>query len=498
VHLIIKLAQAPSTSPANNSEFPMDIDATVTVEELKQQIAARAGLPRDHMRLVCAGRIWQDSSTVGSYEPRVSAIVHCLTSPPRAIPAPADQTLAAANPLHQMMGGGAPWPAVGGGDPMQQMMAQSQQMIMQNPEMVQEMLQNPMVQQMISDPEMVRAMMRMNPQLEQLMERQPEIARLLEDPEMLQQSMRMAANPSLMREMTRNADRAIGRLDVTPGGHNALVRAHQEVADPLFDALAGSAGASEGITTASSDYGAQTEGRPTNDALPNPWGPPADSHNSPEPASGATLTPGVGSEPPHLALLQAMGGATQVAGGQPSLAQNPMGAMMQQMMSNPAHMQQMMAMAQQLMVPQTGAERGVHTETSAPSNIFQNPLTAAMPSTPAGAVQTGESNPMAAVMQQMLGPQSGLSPNLGSNPMMAMMMQQMMAPGGQEAMAELGAQGTPPLTSVSLRMRFAGQLAQLAAMGFSNEEACLRALVQHNGRLDSAIDTLITSTDSSA
>jgi len=498
MHLLIKLAHAPSTLAANNSEFPVDIDATVTVEELKQQIAARAGLPSEHMRLVCAGRIWQDSSTVGSYEPRVSAIVHCLTSPPRATPAAADQTLTAANPLHQMMGGMAPWPAAGGGDPMQQMMAQSQQMLMQNPEMVQEMLQNPMVQQMISDPAMVSAMMRMNPQLEQLMERQPEIARLLEDPEMLQQSMRMAANPSLMREMTRNADRAIGRLDVTPGGHDALVRAHQEVADPLFDALVGGVGENGGTTMASSDYVSQTEGRPTSDALPNPWGPPAVSPSSPQPASGATFAQGVGPEPPHLGLLRAMGGATQAAGDQPSSAPNPMAAMMQQMMSDPARMQQMMAMAQQLMVPQVGAERGVHAETSASSDLFPNPLTAAMSSTPAGAVQTGESNPMAATMQQTLGAQSGLSPNLGPNNMMAMMMQQMMAPGGQEATAEPSTQGTPPLTSVSLRMRFAGQLAQLAAMGFSNEEACLRALAQHNGRLDSAIDTLVSSTDSCA
>ena len=33
----------------------------------------------------------------------------------------------------------------------------------------------------------------------------------------------MVANPSLMREMTRNADRALGQLDAMPGGHNALV-----------------------------------------------------------------------------------------------------------------------------------------------------------------------------------------------------------------------------------------------------------------------------------
>merc|ERR1719331_474068 len=95
-----------------------------------------------------------------------------------------------------------------------------------------------MVQQMLSDPETVRAMMRMNPQMNQLMEQRPEIARILEDPEMLQQSMRMAANPSLMREMTRNADRAIGRLDVMPGGHNALLHAHEDVADPIFAAMA--------------------------------------------------------------------------------------------------------------------------------------------------------------------------------------------------------------------------------------------------------------------
>merc|ERR1719392_379496 len=111
--------------------------------------------------------------------------------------------------------------------------------MMQNPEMMQQMMSSPMVQQMMSDPEMIRNMMRMNPQMSQLMEQRPEIARILEDPEMLQQSMRMATNPSLMREMMRNADRSIGNLDVMPGGHNALRRAHEEVADPIFDAMAG-------------------------------------------------------------------------------------------------------------------------------------------------------------------------------------------------------------------------------------------------------------------
>merc|ERR1719316_1823216 len=108
---------------------------------------------------------------------------------------------------------------------------------MQNPEMMQQMMSSPMMQQMLGDPETMRAMMRMNPQLNRLMEERPEIARVLEDPETLQQSMRMMANPELMREMTRNADRAIGNLDALPGGHNALRRAHEEFADPLYAAM---------------------------------------------------------------------------------------------------------------------------------------------------------------------------------------------------------------------------------------------------------------------
>merc|ERR1719443_2101572 len=118
-------------------------------------------------------------------------------------------------------------------------------------------MSSPMVQQMMSNPETMRGMMRMNPQLSQLMEERPEIARILEDPETLQQSMRMAMNPSLMREMTRNADRAIGQLDAMPGGHSALVQAHQEFADPLFQALSGSDAAQ--INENFAAYSQQTE-----------------------------------------------------------------------------------------------------------------------------------------------------------------------------------------------------------------------------------------------
>merc|ERR1719160_167796 len=81
--------------------------------------------------------------------------------------------------------------------------------------------------------------MQMNPQTRQLMEENPQIARILQDPETLRQSARMMANPSLMREMQRQQDVSMGRLDAMPGGHQALARMHREVLDPLQNAMTG-------------------------------------------------------------------------------------------------------------------------------------------------------------------------------------------------------------------------------------------------------------------
>eukprot|EP00443_Scrippsiella_acuminata_P120007 CAMPEP_0115686170 /NCGR_PEP_ID=MMETSP0272-20121206/59826_1 /TAXON_ID=71861 /ORGANISM="Scrippsiella trochoidea, Strain CCMP3099" /LENGTH=386 /DNA_ID=CAMNT_0003125757 /DNA_START=1 /DNA_END=1161 /DNA_ORIENTATION=+ len=382
-----------------------------------------------------------------------------------------------------------------------------------------------MVQQMMSDPEMLRTMMRMNPQLNQLMEQRPEIARLLEDPEVLQQSMRMMANPSLMREMTRNADRAIGNLDAMPGGHNALVQAHQEIADPLFTALAGSAG--EAIAQNVASYAQQTEGLPNNEALPNPWGAPGAALASAPQQARRTVTNGLsvqqllGSGPRTSEAPAPSSDGSQLGGG------NPMAAMMQQMMSNPAQLQDMMGMTQQLL----GGGMSVPGLDSAP--------TAA--ETPAA--DTSSVNPMAAMMQQMMSNPAQMQQMMnmtqqlfgsaaptgaGTNvpaapegsPMPAMMQQMMSNPaqmqhmmnmtqqllgggslgGGlmpEAASGPVAMQGGDAISAVPVeaqqRVRFAEQLSQLMAMGFTNEALCLRALAQHNGRVDAAIDTLLAS-----
>jgi ubiquilin len=485
VHLVIKTVQPPA-------EIPVDIDPTSTIDELKETLAALVGMPKENIRLVCAGKIWQDRQTLASYEPKDGAIVHCLNNPPRATPGSAEQTLSVSNPMAALMGGGGGGAMnnMNSGDPMQQMMAQSQQMLAQNPEMMQQLMNSPMVQQMMSNPETMRAMMRMNPQLNQLMETRPEIARLLDDPEVMQQSMRMMANPSLMREMMRNQDRAIGQLNAIPGGENALARAHQEVVDPLLEAFSG--GGNNGSAEIN-QYSHSTEGAPNTESLPNPWGPsPAQTPSIPAPAPAVGgVTPVSQSNPsapnpfatnPFAAMMMQ---PPATMGAQPGTGSNPMQDMMQQMMQNPAMMQQSMQMAQQMfggggmgigMQPPTPVTGG--SETTMPSTSTPPATPNPFGMQPAVAGGNGQMNPFAAMMQQMM-------PNAG-----------MMQPNPAFLGMNAGTSPAPPATPMTeqmQKMRFASQLTQLTMMGFTNEAACLHALAQHNGRIDAAIDTLLSS-----
>merc|ERR1712232_1174155 len=92
------------------------------------------------------------------------------------------------------------------------------------------------------------------------------------------------------------------------------------------------------------------------------------------------------------------------------------------------------------------------------------------------------------MMQQMLGNQAGTFGTAATSPAGFTDMSEQLAP--ETAV-------TDRAVSVLGQARFAAQLAQLSAMGFCNEAACLRALQQHQGRIDAAIDTLLTSGEGS-
>lgn len=64
---------------------------------------------------------------------------------------------------------------------------QMQRQLMANPEMLSQIMENPLVQDMMSNPDLMRHMIMANPQMQQLMERNPEISHMLNNPELMRQ-----------------------------------------------------------------------------------------------------------------------------------------------------------------------------------------------------------------------------------------------------------------------------------------------------------------------
>lgn len=71
---------------------------------------------------------------------------------------------------------------------------QMQRQLMSNPEMLSQIMENPLVQNMMSNPDLMRQMIMANPQMQQLMERNPEISHMLNNPELMRQVKEMYYN----------------------------------------------------------------------------------------------------------------------------------------------------------------------------------------------------------------------------------------------------------------------------------------------------------------
>lgn len=148
-------------------------------------------------------------------------------------------TAGAPNPFGGLFNAGGVPPNVPGMEAMQQQ-------LLQNPEMMQQMMESPMMQGILNNPEIMRSMMQSNPQIQQLLEQNPQLNHVLNDPELLRQSMEAMRNPAAMREMMRSQDTAMRNIESHPEGFNALRRMYQDVQEPLMNAASSGAPAARG------------------------------------------------------------------------------------------------------------------------------------------------------------------------------------------------------------------------------------------------------------
>ncbi|OII75158.1 ubiqutin family protein [Cryptosporidium ubiquitum] len=130
-------------------------------------------------------------------------------------------------------------------------------------------LASPWIQSILNDPEIFRVMLESNPQLKALREQNPELNHIFNDPQFLQMSLDVLKNPELMKEMMRNSDRAISNIESIPGGFSALKRMYHTVQEPMWDAAMYNPNTNK--TNTYNQYNIDKSSGPNSEALPNPW-----------------------------------------------------------------------------------------------------------------------------------------------------------------------------------------------------------------------------------
>lgn len=496
---------------SNADKATFTVERSITVGEFKEIIGRQMGIAPNLQRLIFKGRVLKDDSTLEHYDVTDGQTVHLVkSSTGTSSPAPASTQPASSAPSSGFSdpfraATSAPRGGAGAGaSPMDlsSMMGQFggmgmdpealQAQMMRNPEMMQQMMSSPMMQSMLSNPDLIRDLMMNNPQLQAMLDANPHIRHVFNDPQLMRQTMEMMRNPQAMQEAMRHQDLAMSHLENHPEGFNALRRMYEDIQEPMLEASQNPFGAS-GTSAASPQATTPAPGAaPNSAALPNPWG---GTSAPPRPSNpfGASPSPFGAS---------AMGGNPFGAAG--GMGGNPFGAMGMdptQMLQNPMFQSMMREMTAN---PQM-MEQAIQSDPMLRQMVDANPQMRAMLSNPAMMRQVMDPNNLAAIMQLQ---RSGMIPSAPGFPGFQAPMTPAAPPvsstvAGLDFSAILGTQapasvpwpafpaGSVPAAAPLPAVRFATQLRQLTDMGFSDEAANIRALTATSGNVNAAIERLL-------
>eukprot|EP00922_Rhytidocystis_sp_ex-Travisia-forbesii_P053331 GHVS01079083.1.p1 GENE.GHVS01079083.1~~GHVS01079083.1.p1 ORF type:complete len:452 (-),score=112.22 GHVS01079083.1:424-1716(-) len=333
---------------SGGQQFELKVSREDTVKRVKERAEKECSIPVAQQRLIYRGRILKDESSLKSHDVADGHTMHLVksssaagaakaetsgstaTTTPAATPAPAavspTPTPAATgvpptaapgmDPFMQMImgmggggmaagmggGGGAPMGGMGGG------------MGGMDPQFLQQMMSNPMIQtmmqQVMSNPDMLRSMTQNNPMLQQMAHGNPILQQMLSDPQTIQAAIQM--NPAFAQGQQpgqRQAGTSTTTTTTTTGNTT---------------------------TTTTDGSGNTTTTSATIPPLHFMMGmPPTGS-----PPTTAGTTPAPGGVPPAPGGVPPVPGGAPPAGGSGNFAE----MMMQQIQNNPQLMAQMMAM----------------------------------------------------------------------------------------------------------------------------------------------------------
>ncbi|CAO4361301.1 unnamed protein product [Caenorhabditis nigoni] len=264
------------TVKSPSQRFDVEISPSASISELKDKVLL--SVPTANKEQICiiyTGKILKDDETLVQNKISDGHTVHLVvrnqnrpagaSSSPAAAstaPPPSSQSSAAPPPSGNPFGG---FGTMGGASPAD---------ILNNPDAVRSVMDNPITQQLLSNPEFMRTIIQSNPGFQEMIESNPEVGHILNDPNIMRQTMEMIRNPNMFQEMMRNHDQAIRNLQGIPGGEAALERLYNDVQEPLMNSASNSLRGNPFASLRgqqSNEPRVDRAGQENNEALPNPW-----------------------------------------------------------------------------------------------------------------------------------------------------------------------------------------------------------------------------------
>uniref|UniRef100_A0A8C2ZAL1 Ubiquilin n=1 Tax=Cyclopterus lumpus TaxID=8103 RepID=A0A8C2ZAL1_CYCLU len=217
-----------------NGKEDISIPEGSSVSQFKQEVSKKFEAQQDQLVLIFAGKILKDGDTLNQHGIKDGLTVHLVikTSPKSTGDSTSQTSSRSATPqtnsssstsaADRAGSGTSPTPtqlanAMGGlGDlsgllgqgmrstSFMEMQQQVRSQLMSNTQMLSQIAGNPMVQNMMSNPDLMRQMLAGNPQMQQLVEQTPDISSMFNNPEVMRQTTQLARDPAMMQEVMRN------------------------------------------------------------------------------------------------------------------------------------------------------------------------------------------------------------------------------------------------------------------------------------------------------
>ncbi|SCN12837.1 ubiquitin-like protein, putative [Plasmodium malariae] len=233
------------TNDCNNSLYKCKIEKNITIKKLKKSLNKLLN-NEDEYRIIYRGRLLKDVETLSKYDIKFNDILYAIKLNRKR--SGNDAVLDSGITSSQLSTIGDEYNDVG--------------KLSQNDNI------SKLISSMFDNSDFLKSIMDSNKQLQKLREKNSDLHHMLNDSQALKQSFEMIKNPSLMKELMRNTDRAISNIEAIPGGFNTLRRMYHNIQEPMYAANDIS---NENKKNKVKHYDLNSSSPPTSEAFPNPW-----------------------------------------------------------------------------------------------------------------------------------------------------------------------------------------------------------------------------------